>query len=316
MELIQLEAFLEASQWKSFRRAAEALFLTQPALSDRIKRLERDLGQPLFHRMGRGVSLTEAGKALLPYAERALRDLREGRETLREIDPSADSTLHVGTARVIGTYVLPDVIAHFREQNAIDVHMRSGRSTEVLKMVIEGEVHVGVARALADPQVETVPLYDEEIVLVSHPSHRFAQEGSASIYDVAAEPLILYDRDSFYFLLIDRVCREAGIVPRVLMMLDSIEATKQMVERGLGISFLPRSSIRREVEINIISHIPLVEGHRVTLNTVAILPRKQPRSPMVRAFLKTLRETLPPASGASGNNREARHRRRIRSQAS
>ena len=298
MELIQLEAFLEAAQWRSFRRAAGALFLTQPSLSDRIKRLEQDVRQPLFHRMGRGVTLTEAGKALLPYAEHALRDLREGKEALQEMDPRANITLHVGSARVVGTYVLPDVIARFREENSADVHMRSGRSTEVLQMVINGDVHVGVARALAHPQVESVPLYDEEVVLVSDPAHDFAKEGSASIYQVATEPLILYDRDSFYFVLIDRVCREAGIVPRVLMMLDSIEATKQMVERGLGISFLPRSSINREVEYGTLATIPLREGHRVTLNTVALLPRKQPRSSMVTGFLKSLRETVSPVPAA------------------
>lgn len=294
MEVIQLEAFLEASQWRSFRRAAGALFLTQPSLSDRIKRLEQDVGQPLFHRMGRGVTLTEAGKVLLPYAEHALRDLRDGKEALQEMDPEANATLHLGSARVVGTYVLPDVIAHFRERNSVDVHMKSGRSTEVLQMVINGDVHVGVARALAHPQVESVPLYDEEVVLVSHPDHQFAKDGLASIYQVATEPLILYDRESFYFVLIDRVCREAGIVPRVLMMLDSIEATKQMVERGLGISFLPKSSIRREVEYGMLAYVPLKEGHRVTLNTVALLPRKQPRSSMVREFLKSLRETVSP----------------------
>ena len=298
MELIQLEAFLEAAQWKSFRRAAGALFLTQPALSDRIKRLEKDVGQLLFHRMGRGVSLTEAGKTLMPFAEHALADLREGRDALQAIDPGADTILHVGSARVVGTYVLPDVIACFRERNAIEVNMRSGRSTEVLKMVIDGEVQVGVARALTDPQVDTIPLYDEEIVLVSHPGHPFAKAGSASIYDVAKEPLILYDRESFYFVLIDRVCREAGIVPRVLMMLDSIEATKQMVERGLGISFLPLNSIKREIEFGSLAHAPLIEGHRVTLNTVAMVSRKSPRSRMVKAFLTAFRETLAPTVDA------------------
>ncbi|MFQ5872618.1 MAG: LysR family transcriptional regulator [Dehalococcoidia bacterium] len=296
MELAQLEAFLEAVQWRSFRRAAQALFLTQPSLSERIKRLEQDVGQPLFHRMGRGVSLTEAGKALVPFAEHALADLRQGREALQAMNPSADTTLHLGSARAVGTYVLPDIIARFRQRYSIDVNMRSGRSSEVLKMVIDQDVHVGVARALTDPQVETIPIYDEEVVLVSHPDHRFAQGGAASIFEVAKEPLILYDRDSFYFVLIDRVCREAGIAPRVLMMLDSIEATKQMVERGLGISFLPRSSVRREVRFDTLAQIPLTEGHRVTLNTVAMVPRRIPRSPMVKAFLRTLREMLPTTS--------------------
>ena len=292
MELTQMEAFLEAAHWGSFRRAAGALFLSQPSLSERIKRLEEDVAQPLFHRMGRGVRLTEAGRTLLPFVEQALQTLRQGKDALQAMDPSSGEMLHVGSARVVGTYVLPEVVAKFRERHSIDVNMRSGRSTEVLQMVLNQDVHVGVARALTHPEVETIPLYDEVVVLVTHPQHPFALAGQASIYDVAKEPLILYDRDSFYFVLIDRVCREAGIVPNVHMMLDSVEATKHMVARGLGISFLPSRSIRREVELGAIAHVPLTEGHKVTLATVAMVLRKQPRSTMVRAFLTLLGQEL------------------------
>ena len=152
-----------------------------------------------------------------------------------------------------------------------------------------------MARALIHPDVETIPLYDEIVVLVTHPQHPFALAGQASIYDIAKEPLILYDRDSFYFVLIDRVCREAGIVPKVLMMLDSIEATKQMVERGLGISFLPSRSILREERWGTMSRVPLAQGYKVTLATGAMVLRRQPRSPVLRAFLELLRQELSPA---------------------
>ena len=292
MELAQLEAFLEASRWGSFRRAAEALFISQPSLSERIKRLEEEIGQPLFHRMGRGVRLSEAGRALLPFAEQSMEALRHGTEAVQALHPTSEDTLRVGAARAVGTYVLPDLVAKFHKLYSVDVHMSSGRSTEVLQMVLAREVHIGVARALAHPEVETIHLYDEAVVLVTHPQHPFARAGSASIYDVAKEPLILYDRDSFYFVLIDRVCREAGIVPNVLMMLDSIEATKQMVERGLGISFLPSRSILREERWGSISRVPLAEEYMVTMGTVAMGRRKQPRSPMSNAFLKLLRDEL------------------------
>jgi DNA-binding transcriptional LysR family regulator len=292
MELAQLEAFLEATYWGSIRRAAEALFLSQPSLSERIKKLETEMGQPLFHRMGRGVRLTEAGKNLLPFAQQAVQALRQGREALQAMHPRTGGMLHVGSARAVGTYVLPEVIAKFHQHYGVDVHMRSGRSSEVLQMVLKQEVQVGVARALVHPEVQTIPLYDEVVVLVTHSQHPFALVGQASIYDVAKEPLILYDRDSFYFVLINRVCQEAGIIPNVLMMLDSIEATKQMVERGLGISFLPGSSIRREVKLGAIAHVPLAEGYRVVLGTVAMVLRKQPRSPETISFLRLLREEL------------------------
>jgi DNA-binding transcriptional LysR family regulator len=289
MELGHLRALVEAAQRGSFSHAAQALVLTQPALSARIHSLERELGVPLFHRMGRGVRLTEAGKALLPFAERALEAVRQGQESL-STGPQADSgRLQVGTARVIGTYVLPDLLKRFGEEHpGIAVHIRTGRSSDVLRMVVNEEVQVGLARDLRHPEVLTAHLYDEEIVLVTHPSHPFALRGEASIYDVAKEPLILYDRDSSYFVLIDRVCREAGVVPNVEMNLDSIEATKQMIERGLGISFLPLHGINRELELGTLALIRIREGSGVALGTSVMVRRARAHSPAVLAFLGVL----------------------------
>ena len=174
MELAQFEAFVEANQWGSFRRAAEALLLSQPALSERIKRLEAEVGRPLFERLGRGVQITEAGRALLPFAEQSLKAMRDGREAARHVDAKSAGVLSIASARAVGTYVLPDIIARLRELLTVDVHMRSGRSTEVLNLVLNREADVGVGRALTHPEVDTIHLYDEAVVLVVHPRHRFA----------------------------------------------------------------------------------------------------------------------------------------------
>jgi DNA-binding transcriptional LysR family regulator len=293
VEFGNLQAFVEAAQRGSFSQAAQALVLTQPALSARIHALERELGVLLFHRMGRGVRLTEAGKSFLPFAERALEAWREGHEAVNAPQKADTGRLQVGTARAIGTYVLPDILQRFQEEHpSIEVHIRTGRSSEVLRMVVDEEVQVGLARSLRHPEVVTAHLYDEEIVLVTHPGHPFAQRGEASIYDVAKEPLILYDRESSYFVLIDRVCREAGVVPNVGMNLDSIEATKRMSERGLGISFVPRNGVHRELELGTLALIRIREGSRVTLGTSVIVRRAQGYSPAVLAFLEVLARTF------------------------
>jgi LysR family transcriptional regulator, low CO2-responsive transcriptional regulator len=144
--------------------------------------------------------------------------------------------LHIGAARSISANVLPGILEQFRRRNpGVDVAIKTGRSSEVLEMVLSEEIQVGMARALYHPEVVTTHLYDEQIVLATHPEHRFAKTGTASIYEVASEPLIVYDKESTYFLLIDRVCREAGILPNIQMDLDSIESTKRMIERGLGV---------------------------------------------------------------------------------
>ena len=129
-------------------------------------------------------------------------------------------------------------------------------------MLLSDEVQVGLSRTIVHPDIEARHIYDEHVVLVTHPSHPFAQSGEASIYDVAHEPLILYDRESSYFVLINRVVRDAGIVPNVQMDLDSIDATKRMIERGLGISFLPRNSLRRELEARTLATVRHKRGPR------------------------------------------------------
>ena len=288
MEIAQLKAFLAAAERGSFVRAAQSL-LTQPSLSARIQALETELKVALFHRMGRGVRLTEAGKSFLPYAQRALETLEQGRSALNALEEATSGTLLVGTARAIGAYVLPEILAQFRnEYPGIEVHIRTGRSTEVLKMVADEEVQVGLARTLRHPDVLSVSLYNEELALTVHPQHPFASRDEVSIYDVAKEPLILYDRESSYFQLIDRVCREAGIIPNVGMVLDSIEATKRMIERGLGVSFLPVHGISREVETGALALTRIQEGHQVALPTSVMVRRGRLYSPAMRAFLGTL----------------------------
>ncbi len=291
MEIAQMEAFLEATERGSFRRAAEALHLAQPSLSARIHALEDELGAPLFHRLGRGVRLTETGKAFLPYAERAMETLRQGREVVETTLRAAVGVLNLASARTIGTYVLPDILEQFRKQYpAIGVHIAVGRSQDVLQMVLDEQAHLGLARTLNHPDIVTIHLYEEDIALVTNPGHPFALKGEASIYEVALEPLILYGRGSSYFQLIEQTCRAAGIVPRVEMTLDSIEATKPLVELGMGISFLPRSGVKHELERGTLCIIPLAEAQRVALPTSAMVRRAQHYSPPLLAFLDVLRQ--------------------------
>ncbi|MBI2886031.1 MAG: LysR family transcriptional regulator [Chloroflexi bacterium] len=295
MELSQIETFLRVAELGSLSRAAEVMELTQPTLSARIQALERDVSQRLFERMGRGVRLTEAGRAFLPFAERSLGLLLEGREAILSSQSPSKGKLRIGTARVIGAYVLPDYLEHFhKEYPGVEVSISTGRSHEVLQMVLDEEVQVGVGRTLVHPEIESTYLYDEEIVFVTHPQHPLARRRTVAIAEIAQEPLILYDKDSTYYVLITRECREAGIVPRVTMNLDSVEGTKKMIERGLGVSFLPVSAIRTELSLGSLAYIPLAEGHRVTLPTSLMVRKSTSPHPLVSAFVELMCRLSPP----------------------
>ena len=307
MEFPQLEAFLEAASRGSFRRAAYALYLSQPSVSARIQTLEDEVGVALFHRTARGVRLTNMGQVFLPFAQRSMETLRRGREVLESVRQTSAGILNMATARVIGTYVLPEALQKFQHlYPETNLHIKVGGSLDVLQMVVDEEVQLGLARFMEHPDVDALHLYDEEAVLVVHPDHSFAKTGVAAMFAVAQEPLILYDPGdpgSSYFQFINRVCRYAGVTPKVEMNLDSVEAAKNMVQLGLGISFLPRSGVRQELESGTLTLIDVAEVPPVLLPTYVLLRRGQQHGPVVVAFLNLLQETykvqipIPPGNG-------------------
>jgi len=285
----QVEAFLQVSQHRSFSRAAEILQLTQPSITARIQALERELGEELFERSGRGVRLTDAGHAFLPYVERLLQTVREGRDAVDEVRNVQLGSLRLGSAITISTYVLPRILNAFcRRYSGVDVIVRTGRSEQVLAMLLADEVQVGLARSLANPEIETIDLYEDEIVLVAPPGHRFAASGRTVVAEAAVEPIVLFDRGSSYYGLINSFFRQAGVIPNVAMELDSLEATKRMVEEGLGIALLPLVTIERELEAGLLVKIELVDAEPIRRPISLLLRRSRKRPRTVQAFIDTI----------------------------
>jgi DNA-binding transcriptional LysR family regulator len=272
--LSQVEAFLTVAERRSVSAAAAVLYVTQPALTTRIKNLERELGIELFVRTPRGMRLTAEGRAFRPHAQRAVQSLAEGRELLRELGEGRVGELLVGAAPAISTYVLPLVLGRFQALFP-NVHLivRTGHSEEVLELVLREQVQIGLVRELPHPAVTSVPLYDDEIVLVVHPGHRFAEASSIKVQELGAERLILFDRTSSYFVLTSAFFREAGVVPRGVMELDNVDATKKMVEHGLGIAFLPYTAVRAELAAATLREVGIVGYEPVRRQIVALRRR-------------------------------------------
>src|SRR3990172_5349536 len=282
----QVEAFVQVAAHHSFSRAAEVLQLTQPSITDRFQSLERELGEELFERGGRGVRLTDAGLAFLPYVERILQTLQEGRDAVDEVRNVQLGSLRLGSALTISTYVLPRILHIFRQRYpGVDVVIRTGRSEQILSMLLADEAQVGLVRSLAHPEVETVHLYDDEIVLVAYPDHAFANTHSATLEEAATQPIILFDRGSSYYGLIHNFFRQAGVVPNVAMELDSLEATKRMVEQGLGIALLPLVTIERELRMGTLVRVNLADAQAIKRPISLIYRRNRKRSRAVQAFI-------------------------------
>ena len=291
MDFGQVEAFVQVSAHSSFSRAAEVLQLTQPSITARIQSLEREVGEELFERGGRGVCMTDAGLAFLPYAERILRTLVEGRDAIDEVRNVQLGSLQLGSALTISTYVLPRILHTFRSQyGGIDVSIRTGRSEQVLSMIQSDEVQVGIVRSISHPDIQTIHLYDDEIVLSVNAEHPFAASGTATVEDTASEPIVLFDRGSSYFGLIHGFFRQAGVVPNVAMELDSLEATKRMVEEGLGVALVPLVTIERELETGMLVKIEIVDAPPLKRPISLIYKKHRKRPRTVQAFIDTLAE--------------------------
>lgn len=274
MLLSQVEAFLTIAERRSVSEAATVLYVTQPALTTRIKNLERELGVALFTRTPRGMRLTAEGRAFRSHAQRAVQSLAEGRQLLRELREGRVGELLVGAAPAISTYVLPLVLRRFQAAfPQVHLIVRTGHSEEILEMVLREQAHVGLVRELPHPATTSRPLYEDEIVLVVHPGHRFAQEPSILVRELAGERLILFDRTSSYFVLTSAFFREAGVVPRGVMELDNVDATKKMVEHGLGIAFLPYTAIRGELAAGTLREVA-IDGYEPVRRPIVAIRRR------------------------------------------
>src|SRR5262245_57233714 len=156
VEIGQVEAFLAVGTFGGFRRAADALRVTQPAISARIRALEESLGVPLFVRSQSGLALSAAGRAFRPHAEQLLHAVALARQAVHDLRPASGTALQIAAALSICTYVLPDVLKRFQAAHPkVLITVRSGHSKEVLEMVLGGQAEIGLARSLHHPEVET-----------------------------------------------------------------------------------------------------------------------------------------------------------------
>jgi DNA-binding transcriptional LysR family regulator len=292
LELHQLEAFEAVILHGSFTRAAEALFLTQPAVTRQIAALEAELRTPLFDRLGRSVRLTAAGEALHRYAEQMIRLSREAKDAVSDIAAGASGRLDVGASNTLATYVLPPLLRRFRETHArIEIAINTGVSARIVEMVREGRVDIGLVTTEAgtgDRQLQTTLLADYETCAVLPPGHPLTVRHRVRAADLEGIPLILMETGTNLRTYVDRLLSSAGVAEQIAMELDNVEAIKRMIEADLGVSLLPRVSVQAEVSAGRLSALPLTgvpRGHR----RIALVHRRDKYlSASLQAFIALL----------------------------
>jgi DNA-binding transcriptional LysR family regulator len=249
LTLRQFEVFLAVARARSFRRAAEALHLSQPALSQHVRELEGALGARLFDRLGRAVHLTEAGRILEDHATRLFATLADARHAIADLQGLERGSLALGASTTPGIYVLPQVLGRFRQRYpAIEVTVQLGNSAEIATLVRRGDLDLGVVgdggTGLAEASVAA--RVEDELVLIVGPAHAWAHRGEIDPAELAGEPLLLREPGSATRQVTERALAGARVGYRAGLVLPHTEAIKQGVLAGLGVAFVSVLAIQGE----------------------------------------------------------------------
>lgn len=292
MHLETLKTFCDVVETGSLSQAAKLNRVTQSAVSQQLRALERRYGQPLLERAPRvGARPTEAGQLLyrecLPLLERFAaveRQLREGRR-----GDALGGSLRVATVYSVGLHSLPPAMKAFlRAHPQVALRLEYLRTDQVYEACSAGRVDLGiVALPARRPGLEIAALAPDELVVVTPPDHPLARKRGLSLADLDGEAFIAFDRDIPTRKLIDRLLRRSGATVRHVMEQDNIETIKRSVEAGLGISILPAPALKSEVRARTLIARRVQEGPLVR-EVGAIYVRRRPLSPAAQAFSKLL----------------------------
>jgi DNA-binding transcriptional LysR family regulator len=299
MDLRRLEVFVKVAELGGFSRAAEALGLTQPTVSEHVRALEADLGVQLLDRLGRGAVTTPAGELLLGYARQVLALVAEARQAVDLFQGRMRGTLAVGGSTIPGEYVLPPLIGRFRAKySEVTVCLRIGSSRQVCAWVDEGLVEVGLVGA--PPAGRTLvgrALMDDEMVVVVGPEHPWAGQPEVSLDELVAESLVVRERGSGSREALEQALaslgRDLGAF-RVVAEMGSTQAVKRAVRAGLGVAVVSRRAVEDECRAGLLSCVT-VRDLRVSRSFYLVVHRDRSRSPLAQAFLAFLESESAPS---------------------
>jgi DNA-binding transcriptional LysR family regulator len=293
MDLKQLATFRTAATCLSFTRTAEALNYVQSSVTAQIHALEEDLGVRLFDRLGKRVALTDAGERLLPYAERMLDLAREATIVVSGTDhPSG--ILTIIAPETLCTYRLPPVLRAFRARfPEVTLHLKPCDIGDLRRAMSEDGVDVAfvLEELLSVPGLIPENILNEPLLLVSAPDHRLASAAVVRPSDIEGEPVVLTEAGCGYRVLFDRSLAAVGARPATTLEFSSIEAIKQCVMVGMGITVLPAVSVRAEIEQGRMAALRWSEPNFQVM-TRMVLHKDKWLSPALCAFLEVTREVL------------------------
>jgi DNA-binding transcriptional LysR family regulator len=288
MDLRQLEIFVKVAELKSFSKAAQALRLTQPTVSEHIRTLEQELGVRLLDRLGRGAEATRAGQLLLSHATRMLQLQRETLQAMDSFQGRLAGDLHVAASTIPGEYVLPSLIGRFKEKFPdIVISLLIGDSRAVIDWVIDGRAEVAVVGAkLPHRGIEYRELMPDELVVVVPVAHPWHGKKEIGLADLRAEAMLLREQGSGTRAAFESALAQAGqdlSAFRIVGEMGSTQAIKQAVKAGVGVSVISRRAVDEECRSGLVWCLK-IRDLKITRAFHIATHRERSRSPLAEAF--------------------------------
>jgi DNA-binding transcriptional LysR family regulator len=293
LDNFRLVVFRAVARQLSFRKAAEELYLTQPAVSLQIKALEEELGVQLFDRSGVHPRLSPAGKILLKHADRSSELLARAEEELAALSGSHAGTLTLGASTTIAQYVLPGLLSEFcKAHPRVVPTLISGNTERIVAAVEDRSIALGfIEGPPRSRDVKTEPFLEDEIILIVPAAHAWAERATVAPAEIASVPLLMRERGSGTRRVLELALEHSGIQRRSLriaMELDSTEAIKSAVEAGFGVGFVSRWAIAKDLRLGRTFNIVEVAGLRIRRSFLAATAKGSTLEPMALEFRRFL----------------------------
>lgn len=298
----RLQVFYTVARQLSFTKAAEQLFMTQPAVTFQVKQLEEHFNARLFERSHGKIALTPTGRLVMEYAEKILGLSEEMETRVGELTGTMSGPLLLGASTTIAEFMLPHVLGEFKARHPqVQTQMTVGNSETIENRVADYSLDVGLIESPSHlPSLHTEVCCDDELVMICAPGYKLAQESSVTPPQIIVEPYVSRETGSGTREFADNYLREYGISPddlNVVMELGSPEAIKGVVETGIGVSIVSRATIVKELKLKVLVAVPLKP--RLIRTMSLVYPKEKFRSKLLGTFVEFATARMKQMAGAA-----------------
>jgi DNA-binding transcriptional LysR family regulator len=290
-----LETFCRVAALKSFSRAADDLFLTQPTVSGHILSLERSLSLRLFDRTSREIRLTKAGEMFLRYASKILTVRKDLLNALSEFSQGIRGELSLGASTIPGEYLLPRLMGDFKRAHPrLTLSLKISDTKDIVQELLQGHIEFGLIGAKVDhPSLHYEKFEEDEIIVIAPCGHPLTRKRSVGFEDLLKEPWIIREEGSGTQMAVEKVLRKKGKSLKdfnVAIEMGSTSSVKEGVKAKLGLAFISRRAVEEELNRNLFTSITLEELESISRQIYIVSQRRKTVSPAGMEFLRFLKK--------------------------